>query len=78
MNNHFDLGSNFTFCYLQMYFSIPDTTEISAKKSSNQHSYILYNIHINGIHHCSLRYSQLYTFNNELTSSKKKKKKQEY
>jgi sorting nexin-17 len=49
-----------------MYFSIPDTTEISAKRSSTQHAYTLFNIHINGIHHCSLRYSQLRTFNDEL------------
>jgi sorting nexin-17 len=49
-----------------MYFSIPDTTEVSAKTSSNQQSYTLFNIHINGIHHCSLRYSQLHKFNEEL------------
>jgi len=49
-----------------MHFSIPDTTEISAKTSNNQQSYTLFNIHINGIHHCSLRYSQLRTFNEEL------------
>ncbi|UJR22230.1 hypothetical protein I4U23_025293 [Adineta vaga] len=49
-----------------MHFSIPDTTEISAKNSSNQQAYTLFNIHINGIHHCSLRYSQLRTFNDEL------------
>ena len=49
-----------------MYFSIPDTTEISAKRSANQHVYTLFNIHINGIHHYSLRYSQLRTFNDEL------------
>jgi sorting nexin-17 len=49
-----------------MFFSIPDTTEVSAKNSSNQQAYTLFNIHINGIHHCSLRYSQLRTFNEEL------------
>ncbi|CAF1368800.1 unnamed protein product [Rotaria sp. Silwood1] len=49
-----------------MHFSIPDITEISAKTSSNQQSYTLFNIHINGFHHCSLRYSQLRKFNEEL------------
>ncbi|UJR26898.1 hypothetical protein I4U23_008208 [Adineta vaga] len=49
-----------------MYFSIPDTTEISAKRSTEQYAYTLYNIHINGLHHCSLRYSQLRIFNAEL------------
>ncbi|CAF3435680.1 unnamed protein product [Rotaria sp. Silwood1] len=49
-----------------MYFSIPDTTDISARRSNNQHAFTLFNIHINGNHHCSLRYSQLHTFNDEL------------
>jgi sorting nexin-17 len=49
-----------------MHFSIPDTNDISAKASSNQQAYTLFNVYINGIHHCSLRYSQLYTFNEEL------------
>jgi sorting nexin-17 len=49
-----------------MYFSIPDTTEISAKRSTDRHAYTLFNIHINGIPHCSLRYSQLRTFNEDL------------
>jgi sorting nexin-17 len=49
-----------------MFFTIPDTTEVSAKDSSNQQAYTLFNIHINSIHHCSLRYSQLRTFNEEL------------
>lgn len=49
-----------------MHFSIPDTSESSGKTSSSQQSYTLYNIHVNGYHHCSLRYSQLRTFNDEL------------
>ncbi len=49
-----------------MYFSVPDTTEVSAKSSSNQQAYTLFNIHMNGVHFCSLRYSQLHTFNQEL------------
>jgi sorting nexin-17 len=49
-----------------MYFSIPDTTEVSAKSSSNQQAYTLFNIYMNGIHYCSLRYSQLRTFDEEL------------
>ncbi|CAF1422971.1 unnamed protein product [Adineta steineri] len=52
-----------------MYFSIPDTTEISAKRSIDQRAYILFNIHINGIHYCSLRYSQLRRFNDEVQRS---------
>jgi sorting nexin-17 len=49
-----------------MYWSIPDTTDISAKNSSHQQAYTLFNIHLNGVHHCSVRYSQLHTFNDEL------------
>ena len=49
-----------------MFFSIPDVTEISAKSSHNQQAYTLFNVHVNGVHHCSLRYSQLYIFNQEL------------
>lgn len=49
-----------------MHFSIPDTTEVSAKRSNKQQPYTLFNIHINGMHHCSLRYSQLHAFNEEL------------
>lgn len=49
-----------------MHFSIPDTTDISARQSSNQQSYTLFNVHINGVHHCSVRYSQLHTLNEEL------------
>ena len=49
-----------------MDFSIPDTTDVSAKQSSNQQAHTLFNIHINGVHHCSLRYSHLRTFHDEL------------
>ena len=49
-----------------MHFSIPDTTDVSARKSNNQPSYTLFNIHVNGVHHCSVRYSQLHTFDEEL------------
>ena len=49
-----------------MHFSIPDTTEVSARKGSQQHSYTLFHIHVNGVHHCSLRYSQLCAFHSEL------------
>lgn len=49
-----------------MDFSIPDTTDITVKNNNNQQNYTLFNIHINGIHHCSLRYSQLHIFNDEL------------
>ena len=49
-----------------MYFSIPDTTVVSANQSNNQHAFTLFNIHINGSHHCSLRYSQLRAFNDDI------------
>lgn len=54
------------FPFLQMHFSIPDTTEVPAKSSTNQPAHTVFNIHINGIHHCGARYSQLRTFNEEL------------
>ena len=50
----------------QMYFSIPETSEILIKKNSTPQPYTLFHIHINGIHHCSLRYSQLRQFHDEL------------
>ena len=52
--------------YLQMYFSIPETSEIFPKQNSSQHPYTSFHIHINGIHHSSLRYSQLRHFHDEL------------
>ena len=44
-----------------MHFSIPDTQEITDEK--NNSSYHVYNIHINGVFHCMLRYRQLHDFN---------------
>ncbi|ESO09292.1 hypothetical protein HELRODRAFT_97472 [Helobdella robusta] len=46
-----------------MHFSIPDTTDIIDSRNNN---YTLYNIQINGVYHCSLRYSQLHNFNANL------------
>lgn len=46
-----------------MHFSIPDT---SALKDDNGTSYSSFNIHINGVFHCSVRYSLLNAFHDEL------------
>lgn len=46
-----------------MHFSIPDTQEIKDETGS---SYQVFNIHINGVLHCSLRYSQLRDLNDQL------------
>ncbi|XP_071142849.1 sorting nexin-17-like [Mytilus edulis] len=46
-----------------MHFSIPDT---SALKDDGGTSYTSFNIHINGVFHCSVRYSLLNAFNEEL------------
>ena len=47
-----------------MHFSLPDTQEITDEVSKT--SYHVYNIHINGVFHCMLRYSQLYDLNEKL------------
>lgn len=46
-----------------MHFSIPETKEV---KETNGSSYVVYNIYINGIFHCSMRYSQMHTLNEQL------------
>ncbi|XP_063407258.1 sorting nexin-17-like [Mytilus trossulus] len=46
-----------------MHFSIPDT---SALKDDGGTSYTSFNVHINGVFHCSVRYSLLNAFNEEL------------
>ncbi|XP_013776484.1 sorting nexin-17-like isoform X1 [Limulus polyphemus] len=46
-----------------MHFSIPDTLEL---KDSNGGTYMGYNIHINGAYHCTIRYKQLHSFNEQL------------
>lgn len=46
-----------------MHFSIPDTQEL---KDSNGSAYQAFNVHINGVLHCSLRYSQLRDLNDQL------------
>ncbi|XKL61739.1 hypothetical protein PGB90_001572 [Kerria lacca] len=46
-----------------MHFSIPEIKEVKEGKGS---SYMVYNIYINGIFHCNVRYSQLYILNESL------------
>uniref|UniRef100_A0A1B6GLU6 PX domain-containing protein n=3 Tax=Proconiini TaxID=565685 RepID=A0A1B6GLU6_9HEMI len=46
-----------------MHFSIPDTQEFNDENGS---SYMGYNIHINGIYHCTVRYKQLHNLNEQL------------
>uniref|UniRef100_A0A1B6DZE8 PX domain-containing protein n=1 Tax=Clastoptera arizonana TaxID=38151 RepID=A0A1B6DZE8_9HEMI len=46
-----------------MHFSIPDTQEFSDDNGSN---YTGYNIHINGMYHCTVRYKQLHSLNDQL------------
>ncbi|XP_071804503.1 sorting nexin-17-like [Asterias amurensis] len=45
-----------------MHFSIPDTQAYSEGNSN----YTGYNLHVNGVFHCSLRYSQLHDFNEQI------------
>ncbi|XP_043495664.1 sorting nexin-17 [Polistes fuscatus] len=47
-----------------MHFAIPDTQELVDE--SNNSVYISYNIHINGLLHCTLRYRQLHSLHEEL------------
>jgi len=46
-----------------MHFSIPDTQDL---QDVNGYSYKAYNIHINGVLHCVVRYSQVYELNEQL------------
>lgn len=46
-----------------MHFSIPDTSEIKDARGS---TYTVYNLQINGVYHCSLRYSKFHEFNAKL------------
>uniref|UniRef100_A0A3B5LFU6 PX domain-containing protein n=1 Tax=Xiphophorus couchianus TaxID=32473 RepID=A0A3B5LFU6_9TELE len=39
-----------------MHFSIPET---EVRSGENGSSYVAYNIHVNGVLHCRVRYSQL-------------------
>ncbi|XP_003699194.2 sorting nexin 17 isoform X1 [Megachile rotundata] len=47
-----------------MHFSIPDTQEFI---DSAGNTYVGYNIHINGLFHCTVRYKQLYSLHEQLT-----------
>lgn len=49
--------------YSAMHFSIPDTADILDPKGS---SYTVFNIHINGVYHCSVRYRQFNDFYTQL------------
>ncbi|XP_070534165.1 LOW QUALITY PROTEIN: sorting nexin-17-like [Ptychodera flava] len=46
-----------------MHFSIPDTQEL---KGEGNAAFTAYNIHVNGVFHCAVRYSQLYDFYEKL------------
>ncbi|KAK7091969.1 sorting nexin-17-like isoform X2 [Littorina saxatilis] len=46
-----------------MHFSLPDTQEL---KDEGGAPYTVYNIHINGVFHCSARYKQLRQFHEQL------------
>ncbi|XP_063218713.1 sorting nexin-17-like [Bacillus rossius redtenbacheri] len=46
-----------------MHFSIPDTQELKDKGGS---LFVGYNIHINGVFHCTVRYRQLHNLHEQL------------
>ncbi|XP_033100684.1 sorting nexin-17-like [Anneissia japonica] len=46
-----------------MHFSIPDTEEFTSENGS---TYTGYHLHVNGVEHSTLRYSQLHDFNEKL------------
>ncbi|CAH0562621.1 unnamed protein product [Brassicogethes aeneus] len=46
-----------------MHFSIPDTQELN---EGNGSTFIGYNVHINGVFHCTVRYKQLHNLNEQL------------
>ncbi|KAM9354385.1 sorting nexin-17 [Pholidichthys leucotaenia] len=46
-----------------MHFSIPDTEVRSGENSS---TYVAYNIHVNGVLHCRVRYSQLFGLHEQI------------
>ncbi|KAK4871522.1 hypothetical protein RN001_015646 [Aquatica leii] len=46
-----------------MHFSIPDTREVN---DGNGSIFVGYNIHINGVFHCTVRYRQLHNLNEQL------------
>lgn len=46
-----------------MHFSIPETRDV---KEVNGSSYVVYSLYINGVLHCNVRYSQLFTLNENL------------
>ncbi|KAB7498647.1 Sorting nexin-17 [Armadillidium nasatum] len=49
-------------CSKKMHFSIPDTEEVK----QNGSEYVVYNLHINGMFHCSVRYRQLLSLHQQL------------
>ena len=49
-----------------MHFAIPDTEEIRGGGGGDQKPFTVYNIHINGAFHSSLRYRQLFRLHEQL------------
>eukprot|EP01137_Pigoraptor_chileana_P036242 Opistho-2@31464 len=48
-----------------MHFAIPDTEERGAEPNK----YTVYNLHVNGVFHCSTRYSELSEFNEKIRTA---------
>jgi len=46
-----------------MHFTIPETTE---RKDTNGTPYTSFEVHLNGVHHCSVRYRQLHNLHQQL------------
>lgn len=49
-----------------MHICLPDTREV---RPTNGSAYLLYNVHIDGLYHCSLRYKQLLHLHQTLTKA---------
>lgn len=49
-----------------MLLTVPTSNEISRNSSSTKEKFTVYNIFVNGFHHCSLRYSALRDFYTEI------------
>ncbi|XP_013392676.1 sorting nexin-17 [Lingula anatina] len=46
-----------------MHFSIPETQDCKDESGS---TYTVFKIHVNGVHHCTVRYSQLHNFHEQM------------
>lgn len=49
-----------------MHFAIPETRDQFLEPDARKGPYVAFSVFINGVYHCSLRYSQLLTFNDAL------------